>query len=150
MHKLRIYIDTSVIGGCFDEEFAEWSNQLFDEFIEGKKIAVISDIIIDELSRASVKVREKIKEIPDEYIEIVMRTDETVQLAKSYIESDALSNKSTDDALHIAAATIARVDVLASWNFKHIVNLRRIQIFNSVNMINGFQMIEIRSPREVL
>ena len=57
MHKLRIYIDTSVIGGCFDEEFAEWSNILFDEFREGKKIAVISQTTIDELKNAPLKVK---------------------------------------------------------------------------------------------
>ncbi len=51
MRKQRIYIDTSVIGGCFDKEFEKWSNLLFEEFISGKKIAVISDLTIDEISR---------------------------------------------------------------------------------------------------
>jgi len=49
MHRLKIYIDTSVIGGCFDDEFSEWSNKLFDEFIKGEKIAVISETTIEEL-----------------------------------------------------------------------------------------------------
>lgn len=57
MHKLRIYIDTSLIGGCFDDEFSEWSNKLFDEFTNGKKIAVISDIVADELENAPDYVR---------------------------------------------------------------------------------------------
>lgn len=54
------------------------------------------------------------------------------------------------DAQHIAIATVARVDVLVSWNFKHIVNLQRIYGYNSVNLRQGFPMIEIRTPREVL
>lgn len=54
------------------------------------------------------------------------------------------------DAQHIAIATVGRVDVLVSWNFKHIVNLRRIHGYNSVNLRRGYPMIEIRTPREVL
>lgn len=54
------------------------------------------------------------------------------------------------DALHIALATVARVDVLVSWNFKHIVNLRRIHAYNAVNLKRGYPLLEIRSPREVI
>lgn len=54
------------------------------------------------------------------------------------------------DAQHIAIATINRVDVLVSWNFKHIVNLRRIHLYNSINLKYGYPLIEIRSPREVI
>lgn len=54
------------------------------------------------------------------------------------------------DALHVALATIAKVDVLVSWNFKHIVNLGRIRLFNGVNLEQGYGPLEIRTPREVL
>jgi hypothetical protein len=54
------------------------------------------------------------------------------------------------DAQHIAMASVARVDVLVSWNFKHIVNLQRIRGYNSVNLRQGYPMIEIRTPREVM
>ena len=57
---------------------------------------------------------------------------------------------SHSDALHVALATVARVDVLVSWNFKHIVNLGRIRLFNSVNIEWGYGLVEIRSPKEVL
>ena len=55
-----------------------------------------------------------------------------------------------EDALHIAIATINKVDVLVSWNFKHIVNINRIRLYNSVNLKSGYSMIDIRSPREIL
>ena len=57
---------------------------------------------------------------------------------------------SRSDALHVALATIGRVEVLVSWNFKHIVNLGRIRLFNAVNLEQGYGLIEIRTPREVL
>lgn len=55
-----------------------------------------------------------------------------------------------EDALHIAIATIHKVDVLVSWNFKHIVNLDRIKKYNGVNLKHGYMILEIRNPREIL
>ncbi len=150
MHKLRIYIDTSVIGGCFDKEFAVWSNMLFDEFIAGKKIAVISDLTYDELSRASDNIQLKINEIPLSFREFLYRNDETESLAREYVKNKVISEKYFDDATHIAIATTYNVDVLVSWNFKHIVNLNRILKYNSVNMLFGYKPLEIRNPKEVL
>ena len=36
MKNLRIYLDTSVFGGCFDDEFSEDSKALFDDIKAGK------------------------------------------------------------------------------------------------------------------
>jgi hypothetical protein len=71
-------------------------------------------------------------------------------LAETYISEGALTNKSYNDALHIALATINNADVLASWNFKHIVNINRIRLYNSINLKLGYRLIEIRTPREIL
>jgi len=148
--KPRIYIDTSVIGGCFDTEFKEWSNQLFHEFKTGKKIAVVSDITLDELENAPELIRKQIDKIPGEFLEYVLNNEESEFLAEKYIKEKAVSIKFYEDALHIAIATIQRVDVLVSWNFKHIVNLERIRKYNAVNLMNGYPLIEIRNPREIL
>jgi len=150
MHKLRVYIDTSVIGGCFDREFAEWSNLLFQEFIEGKKIAVISEVVVEELSKASNNIQNRINDIDSSNLEIIFRNTEVDLLAFQYIESGAITTKYKEDALHIALATYYNVDVLVSWNFKHIVNLNRILKYNSVNLSNGYKIIEIRTPKEVI
>ena len=148
--KQRVYIDTSVIGGCFDSEFKEWSNKLFDDFKSGRKIAVISDITLDELSDAPVIVQDNFKKIPEKNIEILISDNETRKLAEQYILEGAVSRKYYEDAMHIAIATINQVSVLASWNFKHIVNLDRIRLYNAVNLKNGYPLLEIRSPREIL
>lgn len=150
MHKLRIYIDTSVIGGCFDKEFSEWSNMLFDEFIVGKKIAVISPTSVDELKNAPEFVKEKLEQIPDDFLEILAYNDDIANLAQEYIRNNAVPKKFLDDATHIAYATFYKTDLLVSWNFKHIVNIDRIRKYNSVNMMQGYSCIEIRTPREVI
>ncbi len=148
--KSRIYIDTSVIGGCFDKEFQEWSNKLFDDFRKGKSIAVISDITIDELSFARTEVRNQLDTLPTESKEYVLHDNQSEELADRYIKGGAVTKSFHEDALHIAIATINRVDVLVSWNFKHIVNLNRIRKYNAVNLMNGYPMLEIRNPREIL
>jgi predicted nucleic acid-binding protein len=148
--KQRIYIDTSVIGGCFDKEFKEWSDKLFDEFRIENKIAVISDITLDELSFSRLEVCNQLDTIPNNFKEYILNDEQSEELADMYIKEKAVTQKSHEDALHIAIATINKVDVLVSWNFKHIVNLDRIRKYNAVNLMNGYSMLEIRNPREIL
>ena len=88
--------------------------------------------------------------IPESSLEIILSNSESRNLANLYIEERAVSKKYYEDALHIAISTIDQVSVLASWNFKHIVNLDRIRLYNSVNLKNGFSILEIRTPREIL
>ncbi|MGQ9629217.1 MAG: PIN domain protein [bacterium] len=148
--KQRIYIDTSVIGGCEDEEFSTWSNLLFDEFREGIRIAVISDLTRRELEEAPENVKRIVSSLPDTSVENVFLTEEAEGLAQSYIDNGVVSSKHIADAQHIAIATVERVDILVSWNFRQIVNLDRIRAFNSVNLKLGYPILEIRSPREVI
>lgn len=147
---MKVYTDTSVIGGCFDDEFKVWSKALFNEFIIGTKQVMLSDLTLQELDLARQEVREKVKDIPEQRVVGVGVNDETIQLAETYIREGALTIKSYNDALHIALATLNNCDVLASWNFKHIVNLDRIRLYNSINLRLGYRIIEIRTPREIL
>lgn len=150
MVKPRIYVDTSVIGGCLDDEFKAYSGQLFEEFISGKKRIVISDIVLFELEGAPENVKEVLSSIPDGSIEYVFLNEESITLANTYLKEGVIAESSLSDARHIAIATIERVDVLVSWNFKHIVNLNRIHLLNSVNLKLGYPILEIRSPLEVI
>ena len=143
MHKKRIYIDTSVIGGCFDQPFEYWSNLLFNEFISGKKIAVVSRVTVDEVSQAPANIIRKLEEIPFNFLEVLIITAEARNLAEHYINNKVVSRKFYEDALHIALATIAKVDVLVSWNFRHIVNLGRISKYNGINKFYGYNELEI-------
>ena len=146
---LRVYIDTSVIGGCLDEEFSPWSNILFEEFKAGLKIPVVSDITMQEIEMAPLEVQKVVESISDK-LESVLLDREAAVLAKAYLDEKIITDKYLLDAQHIALASIEKVDVLVSWNFKHIVNLNRIRLYNSVNLKKGYALIDIRSPREVI
>lgn len=111
---------------------------------------MLSDLTIQELEFAREEVRNKINELAIENKISIGVNDEVIKLAENYITEGALTNKSYNDALHIALATLNNADVLASWNFKHIVNINRIRVYNSVNLKLGYRMIEIRTPREII
>ena len=148
--KQRIYIDTSVIGGYFDEEFFEATKGLFERFENNEIIFVISDLLDLELLGAPQNVRELLQNYAAEKFERVKLTEEAIKLADTYITEKVVGKSSLEDCRHIALATIYKVDVLASWNFKHIVNMDRIKGYNSVNYKLGYPMIEIRSPKDLL
>ena len=146
--KQRIYIDTSVFGGYFDEEFAQHTIPLFERLKSGEFILLFSTVTQDELENAPEKVKQLVKSLKVESTEFLDTTDEAVDLATEYITERVVGRTSYADCLHIALATINRADFLVSWNFKHIVNVQRIRGYNSINIRNGYRQIEIRSPRE--
>lgn len=146
----KIYIDTSVIGGCEDEEFSKWSNRLFDEIRQGSATAVISDLTLQELENAPENVKAVLVSLPNTSIKYAYLSEEAERLALRYIEYGVVTAKHIADAQHIAIATTEMVDVLVSWNFRQIVNLDRIHAFNSVNLRFGYHILEIRTPREVI
>ena len=148
--KQRIYIDTSVVGGYFDEEFNEVTIALFKRLENNEVIFVVSDLLDLELLNAPKRVKELLFNYPIESFERIELTEEAIILADTYITEKVVGKTSIEDCRHIAMATINKVDVLASWNFKHIVNLERIKGYNSVNLRLGYQMIEIRSPKNLI
>lgn len=81
----------------------------------------------------------------------MLDVDENVlELQQAYIAEGILTEKWYDDALHVALATVSGCDVIVSWNFKHIVNFKKIPLFNAVNVLKGYRPIAIHSPSEVI
>ena len=148
--KQRLYIDTSVFGGYFDEEFSDFTKPLFDRFRKGEFALLFSTVTEDELIPAPQNVKDLVKNIKVNNTEFLDTTDEAVELATQYISEKVVGQTSFADCLHIAIATINRADYLISWNFKHIVNVDRIRGYNSINIKYGYKQLEIRSPRDFM
>jgi hypothetical protein len=148
MKRLKVYVDTSVFGGCFDHEFAEWSNALMDDFRSDRCGLVVSDVTAGEVAMAP----EPIRDLFSEFIEtasVLHVTSEDMELLGAYESHRILGPRFRNDMLHIAVATVGEVDVVVSWNFKHIVRLDKIRLFNGVNLELGYRPLSIYSPREV-
>jgi len=148
--KARIYIDTSIVGGFFDDDFAEATSALFERLKNREVIFVLSSVLEQELLFAPAHIRELLSQYDNDCFERVLLTREAIELADCYITEKVVGKTCVEDCRHIAIATLNKVDVLASWNFKHIVNLDKIRGYNSVNMKNGYAVIEIRNPRELV
>ena len=147
---LRIYCDTSVFGGCFDEEFREASTALLRLFREKEFILVYSDATLAELRNAPERVRDILIEMPEGFSEYVEPHPVIDQLREAYLKEGILGPSSAVDAWHIASATVGGADMIVSWNFKHIVHYEKIQGFHGVNVLHGFPAIPIYSPLEVI
>jgi predicted nucleic acid-binding protein len=145
---LRAYVDTSVFGGVHDVEFREPTERFFHAVRRGEIIVVVSAATAQEIAVAPETVRAVFEEHADG-MELVEHTAEATTLAQAYLAARVVRPTANVDALHVAIASIARVDVLVSWNFKDIVQLRRIRGFHAVNIAHGYPLIEIRSPLEV-
>lgn len=149
MKKPRIYVDTSVIVGCCDPEFQEWSFKLLSDFQSGTYSLLLSILTDAEILEAPEEVKNvytTFRECATETIEI---NPEAIELADAYLMHKILPRNYRNDAIHIALATISVADLLVSWNFKHVVHFKKIQMFNAVNIEMGYKPILIYSPREV-
>lgn len=145
----RVYVDTSVFGGVYDDEFAEPSKAFFETARAGRFDIVVSALVEAEVSRAPAQIPGLFDEVLSQS-EVVIVTDEAVALMQAYVDAEVLSERWRDDALHVALATVAGCTLIVSWNFKHIVNYRRIPMYNAVNALNGYGPIAIHSPSEVV
>jgi predicted nucleic acid-binding protein len=150
MKRQRIYIDTSIVGGFFDTEFEKETKLLFQQLENKEVVFVISEVLTDELEDAPEWVRTLLNNYSDDCFEKVLLTDEARELADRYITENVVGKTSLDDCRHIALATIHKVDVLASWNFRHIVNLERIKGYNGVNLKMNYSILEIRNPKDLV
>jgi predicted nucleic acid-binding protein len=150
IHKIRVYVDTSIFGGTEDIEFAEASRKFFERAARGDFIILLSAMTLQELSFAPEGIKCLLDGLESSLVENIALDLEVQQLAQAYIEAGVLSPKWEGDCLHVAAATVAGAELILSWNFKHIVNYNRIRGFNSVNIGLGYRSMTILSPLEVV
>tara|TARA_R110002072_G_scaffold242850_1_gene401873 strand:- start:300 stop:758 length:459 start_codon:yes stop_codon:yes gene_type:complete len=148
--KPRLYFDTSVFGGVYDNEFENETRQLFEMVERGEILCLYSEIVEIELVTAPQKVKAHFNRIKDDCKEFLEFSENAENLAIQYLEEKVVGKTSLDDCRHIATATIHKADYLVSWNFKHIVNVFRIQGYNAVNLKNGYKPLEIRSPKDIV
>ena len=154
METLRLYIDSSVWNAAFDGHTPETQAQTRD-FLRrvrepGGGHVFVSTVVLQELARAPAErtglLRELLHEAAPDVLEL---DDESAALAEAYVAHGVLTAGHIPDAQHVAIATVAQLNVIVSWNYRHLVNRRRREAFNGVNAITGYHGIDIISPPEV-
>jgi predicted nucleic acid-binding protein len=149
VNPVRVYADTSVFGGVFDEGFSDASRAFFDAIRDGRFRLVISVVLRDELEDAPTQVRALFEELRWE-AEIIDPSEEVIALQRAYMEAGILEPKWETDALHVALATVAGCRLIVSWIFKHIVHYRKIPMYNGISAARGYAPLAIHSPSEVV
>ncbi len=146
---IRVYADTSVFGGVFDEEFSNHSQAFFELVKKGKFLLVTSPTLDTEIESAPEQVRAVYEEVlpHTEYVNLVSDIE---RLKKAYLRHNIVTSKWETDALHVASAVVGQCRIIVSWNFKHIVHFEKIPLYNAVNRIMGYNDIAIHTPLEVI
>lgn len=145
----RVYADTSVFGGVFDEDFEQASTRFFEQVRRGRFELVSSAVVPAEIAPAPNKVKGFFDDIL-KVARIVEVSDDALALRQAYLEAGILTPNSADDALHVALATVSGCALIVSWNFKHIVHYRKVPLYNAVNALKGYPSLGIHSPQEVI
>jgi hypothetical protein len=145
MHALPLYLDTSVIGGYHDAEFMADTRALWRLRERGAYRFVTSRLVLQEIAGAPESVRGLMRTAfaPEDVLE---RTAEAEELAQAYLAQKVVPLAYDDDARHVAICTVARIEHLVSWNFKHLTNARREAGFNAVNLLQGYPALRIVAP----
>jgi predicted nucleic acid-binding protein len=150
MKRFRVYADTSVFGGCFDDEFADESSRFFTAIREGRFTLLVSATTLAELQKAPDNVRRVLAQLPPDAVEVLEFSQEIARLRDAYLAAGILKQENKSDAEHIASASVADSDFVVSWNFRHIVHFEKIAKYQAVNLMNGYREIRIYSPKEVV
>lgn len=146
---IRVYADTSVFDGTCDREFAEASTAFFDLVRSSRFQLVVSTVVLDELVNAPEEVRSFFHEMLA-YTEVVEPSGQAETLQQAYMDAHIVAAAHGQDAFHVASASTSGCAIIVSWNFKHIVNYRRVPLYNAVNVGAGYTPITICSPLEIV
>jgi len=155
MKLMKTYLDTSVIGAIFDTEDpnrVEQTKYLLSILKDRDGyVPFISNILIEEIERAPIQIRSELeKQIKEMKCEIIYENKSSINLVSEYIKKRIVSNKYREDARHLAIAVIQNMDLIVTWNCVHMANYRKKRMIWAVNLMLGYDQIDIVTPLEVI
>ena len=159
MKRLSVYLDTSVLSFLFaddEPELREITREFFDRYLDRYEVAV-SEVLLFEIGLTSDPVlRSRLQDAVTRYrLPIIHLTEEeqaeVLALAQQYIDDGAIPARKREDAMHLAIATVREYDILLSWNFRHLANIRKETQVNAVNLQAGYgRPLNLLNPMEVM
>ena len=156
MRKLKVYLDTSIINFVTADDAIEYRNitrEFLDNYFTDYAI-YISEVVLFEIQKTADENRRKVlfDTISKYKLEVFEPlNDEIEKLADLYVENDIIPRNKMEDALHLGFSTFFEFDILLSWNFKHLANIKKEIQINSINSLNGYEKkLNLMNPMEVI
>lgn len=146
--KFKLYLDTSVPNAYFDlkDPYRQEITKQFWLKLKEHHIYV-SDLVIKEIkATGDEKLRKNLIQLVKDFELLSTKSTEIRALAEEYVSRGIIPVKHIEDAVHIAVTTVNSLDILVSWNFEHIVKLKTKREVNAVNVLLGYNQIEIIEP----
>jgi rRNA-processing protein FCF1 len=154
LKKLKIYLETTIFNFVFADDSLDKKQdtiKLFEEINQGKYIPYTSEYVLRELNKAEETKKLEMLNLVEKHKIIILETSENAEiLADKYVNGNIIPIKYRTDGIHIAVATINDLDIIVSYNFKHIVKLKTIMGTENINLREGYKKIGIYSPTEVI
>jgi hypothetical protein len=156
MRRLKIYLDTSVVNFVYADDAPDLQRitVAFFEYYASQFDLFVSEVVLQEIGRDPDAVhRGLLEEVLRRHAPVLLdcsRRDEVHALVSAYVQHGVFSAAKLDDALHAAYATVYEMDILLSWNFKHLANIRKEGLIQVLNTEQGYRHpLRIVSPTEV-
>jgi predicted nucleic acid-binding protein len=152
VHKLKLYLDTTIFNFAFSDKSPEERDLTLKFFKNIDRFEVsISNVVLEEVGRCAMPKRAQLMELINRHDLNVLELDqESAKLAQRYIKERMIPVKYENDAFHIAIASVNDIDAILSWNFEHIVKVKTKREVVGINLIMGYRRLDIYTPREVV
>ena len=152
---LKLYLDTSIFNFAISTQDVPHEKEITLKFLDSIKqgifLGYVSVIVLREINDAPPKKQDDLLKLMEQFeLETLPRTAEVDLLAERYVQEKIIPLKHMDDALHIAIASVHNLDVIASWNFEHLVKMKTRREVQAVNALMGYKGVEICSPQEIM
>jgi len=155
MQKFNVYIETSVWSFVFAEDAPDYradTLKFFDLCKKREFEPYISNVVLNEIQHAKTPLRKRLEEVIRDVKPVLLTASpEADSLSDAFLRAHVIPTSMPEDARHVAVAIVHGIDVLVSWNFRHIVNIRREERFNAVAVLEGYHhRLRIVSPKELI
>jgi predicted nucleic acid-binding protein len=153
--KIKVYLDTSVISYLDQQDAPEQmkeTREVWERIKAGHYEVFISDVVLRELADCKEEAKRDllIGHLAEIKYNLIAVDDDIAKLAEKIVTKGVLKQKNIDDCQHIAAAILSDCDIIVSWNFKHIVNVKTIRGIKVITTVEGYKDLLIYQPTALL
>jgi hypothetical protein len=130
----------------------EPTKQFLRQCAAGLFVPCISTVVLQEIALADASAATRMVREINTLAPLALEPSEaSEELAEAYLRAGVIPAKKRDDARHVAIATVAGLEIVVSWNHRHLANERKRTLFNAVNHLAGYgQVLSIHTPFEVM